>query len=398
MIGLYVHTPYCTVRCSYCDFYLVPVRGHDPGRFAAAAAAEIETVAAVESLTARSGAVADTLHFGGGTPSILPAPMLEAIVGAARAGFRIGPGAEIALEANPEDVRPESIAAWQAAGFNRLSLGVQALDDLLLTRLRRPHSAAQALGSVRAAKRAGVPSVAADLILGLPGQDRDAAIDGIRRIVDAGADHVSIYLLEIHPRTRLGRAVALGRVGLPSQDEGADLYERAAAGLAACGLDHYEISNFARPGHRSRHNMKYWTDGDYLGFGPAAHSYRGGRRWSNAPDLRDYLQGGGRRGRRIEEPDRPDLRGLEALFAGLRLVEGIDLESLRRRHGRWIPADDDPRIASLVDQGLLGRAGPRLRLTDRGRLLSNEVFERLIPEEGMAENAAAAAGPPGQFT
>jgi oxygen-independent coproporphyrinogen-3 oxidase len=383
VIGVYVHVPHCAVRCSYCDFYLVAGRRHDARRFAAALASEIAAAGRREPVTGRRPPAADTLHLGGGTPSILPAAILAEIVATARSVFHLDPGAEIALEANPEDSGPGAIAAWRAAGFNRLSLGVQSLDDDVLKSLRRSHTAAQAIASVRAARRAGMPHVAVDLILGLPGQGEEAAIEGIDRVVDAGADHVSIYLLEIHPRTRLGRAVGLGLVRPAGEDAAARQYERAAARLESRGLEQYEISNFARPGHRSRHNLKYWTDGDYLGFGPAAHSYFAGRRWSNAPDLRGYLEGEGRATPRLVEEDRSDLRAVEALIAGLRLVEGVDLDRLGRRHGTSIPAADDPRIASLAEQGLLEARGPRLRLSGRGRLLSNEVFERLLPRAGQ---------------
>ncbi|MGH9748571.1 MAG: coproporphyrinogen-III oxidase family protein, partial [Candidatus Polarisedimenticolia bacterium] len=290
----------------------------------------------------------------------------------------LAPGAEIGLEANPEDVTRDRVSALLYAGLTRLTVGVQSLDDDRLRLLRRPHDAGGALAALGAARAAGVPSLGADLILGLPGEEAARTLEGVARVADAGVDHLSLYLLELHPRTRLGRAAALGRVAPPSDEAAASLYEGAVALLAARGFEQYEISNFARPGHRSRHNLKYWTDAEYVGFGPAAHSYAGGRRYANAADLTGYLEGGGRP-RRIEDPGSPARRASEALVLGLRLAEGIDLGRLRERYGSAAPRPDPELVGELERAGLLERSSDRLRLTPRGRLLSNEVFERLLP-------------------
>jgi oxygen-independent coproporphyrinogen-3 oxidase len=376
VIGTYLHVPFCTLRCSYCDFYLLPktARGAGPdGRaaFVDALVAEIEQVAA-----GHGPLVADTAHFGGGTPSLLEPPQIAAVLAALRAGFGLAAGSEIALEANPEDLTPRHCDALVAVGVTRLAIGVQSLDDALLARLRRPHDRRQALQALTDARRAGIPSLAADLILGLPGQDAEEAIAGLRTVVEHGVDHVSLYLLELHERTRLGREVAIGRVQVPPADDSADLWERAVETLAASGFEAYEISNFARPGHRSRHNLKYWTDQPYLGFGPAAHSYLGGEMWSHPPDLAGYVASGGRPERRQEPASAAD-RAREALYAGLRLAEGIDLAGLRARYGEGVPIAGDPRLDALIGAGLLVRKGTRLALTRRGRLVSNEVLERL---------------------
>jgi len=374
--GIYLHVPFCTVRCSYCDFYLLPegARGAGPpGRaaFVDALVAEIDAVAAAHALEA------DTAHFGGGTPSLLEPRQLEQVIAALRRGFGLAAGAEIALEANPEDLTPERCEALVAAGIGRLAVGVQALEDDALRRLRRPHDRRGALAALAAARRAGVASLAADLIFGLPELGTREALDGLRTLLDQEVDHVSLYLLEVHDRTRLGRAVALGRQSLPAQDDTADLMEAAIGILASAGFEQYEISNFARPGHRSRHNLKYWTDAPYLGFGPAAHSYLAGERWSNPPDLAGYLAAGGRPLPR-REPASPADRAREALYAGLRLTEGIDLDRLRRRYGAAAPEPDAVRLAELAGAGLVTQAGSRLALTRRGRMVSNEVLERLV--------------------
>jgi oxygen-independent coproporphyrinogen-3 oxidase len=375
VIGLYIHVPFCTVRCSYCDFYLHPVgaKAVQAAPFLEALEREVDAAAA-----AFPEVRADTLHFGGGTPSRLEPAAIGAITAHARRAFRIPADAEIGLEANPEDLTSSTLSSWRDAGVTRLAVGVQVFDDLLLRRLRRPHDAARAAEALFAARRAGFTSVGADLILGLPGQTRDAALEGVRRAMDLGVDHLSIYLLEVHGRTRLGRAVALGRLALPADDATADMYEAACDLLAGEGFEHYEISNFARPGHRSRHNVKYWTDGDYLGFGPSAHSYAGGRRWANAADLRAWLAAAGSADARLEDPQPPAVRAREALVAGLRLLEGIDLERLERRYAAGLAKAGDPALEEMLAAGLLILEGTRLSLTRRGRLLSNEVLERLL--------------------
>jgi len=376
VIGTYLHVPFCTLRCSYCDFYLLPKTARGAGPDGRAAFVDA-LVAEVEQASAEHGPlVADTAHFGGGTPSLLEPPQIASILAALRRSFGLAAGSEIAIEANPEDLAPRRCEELVAAGVTRLAVGVQSLDDALLARLRRPHDRRQALQALTDARRAGIGSLAADLILGLPGEDADQAIAGIETIVAHGVDHVSLYLLELHERTRLAREVAIGRVQLPPADGTADLWERAVETLETAGFEPYEISNFARPGHRSRHNLKYWTDQPYLGFGPAAHSYLGGARWSNPPDLAGYLAAAGRPERR-REPASPADRAREALYAGLRLAEGIDLEVLRRRYGAAAPLPGDARLGELLAAGLVTRAGSRLALTRRGRLVSNEVLERL---------------------
>jgi len=385
-LGLYLHVPYCTVRCSYCDFFLVPARGRGFEEYCGALAAEIE--ATPGALRARS---VDTLHLGGGTPSLLPAPLLGALLDAARRVFRFAPEAEVGLEANPEDLEAARLAALCGEGVRRLTIGVQSLDDRSLKMLRRPHTARQALRSIELARKTPFRSLGADLILGLPGQDRATALAPIDTLLDLGLDHLSLYLLEIHPRTRLGREAELGRRAPMGDDEAAGLYEEAADRLEARGFEHYEISNFARRGHRSRHNVKYWSDQEYLGFGPSAHSYAGGRRWMNRADLSAYLAGRGLDPGVIEDPQPRAGRGSEALCAGLRMLEGVDLEALRARYGRVIPEVEAPVLTELGDLGLVTIAGPRLTLTRRGRLISNEVFLRLLERQG-AEASDSVAG------
>ncbi len=374
MIGLYLHVPYCTVRCSYCDFYLLPGRGRDLTPYVQALRAEIISVG--REFPGRAG---DTVHFGGGTPSLLSPRLLDTVLGSLRSSFDLAPGAEIALEANPEDIDRALLQDYAETGVNRLTIGVQSLDEDLLRLMGRPHDARQAIASVETARGSPMRSLGVDLILGLPGQEPAGALHGIARLVDLGVDHLSVYLLETHGTTRLGRELKLGRRTPMEDDEAARLYEEAADLLEGRGFEAYEISNFARPGHRSRHNLKYWTDQDYLGFGPSAHSYVGERRWENSANLRAYLAGPAEGFRRVEGDRSRASRAVEALLAGLRLAEGVDPRLLRARYGADLVMPDDALIDLLRREGLLERDPVRLRLTRRGRLLSNEVLERLIP-------------------
>ncbi|HEV8119676.1 MAG TPA: radical SAM family heme chaperone HemW [Candidatus Polarisedimenticolia bacterium] len=375
MIGLYVHVPYCTVRCSYCDFYLIPSNGRAPGTGPFLEALGREMTAAASRFPDLR---ADTLHFGGGTPSLLKPADIAAILARARSAFRLVPEAEIGLEANPEDLTPEKLSGIRDAGVTRLAIGVQAFDDAVLRLLRRPHDVARAEAAIDEARRRGFASLGVDLILGLPESSHSSALDGVGRAIALGVDHLSLYLLEIHDRTRLGRAIALRRVALPADDATAALYEAAADRLEAAGFEHYEISNFARPGHRSRHNVKYWTDAAYLGFGPSAHSYLEGRRWSNVSDLKAYVATPGSGTALIEDPQPDAVRAREALVAGLRLLEGIDLGRLQARYQAGVPGAGDPILEEMRGSGLVTLEGTRLSLTRRGRLVSNEVLERLI--------------------
>jgi oxygen-independent coproporphyrinogen-3 oxidase len=379
VIGLYLHVPYCTVRCSYCDFYLVTAGRRDLGAYGRALAAELAAAVDAGATNPAGINLADTIHLGGGTPSLLPVAALRSVLDTARRLCPPSGPAEIALEANPEDLDAAMIDLWRAAGVTRLAIGVQSFDDARLLLMRRPHDAVGAALAVGRARAAGFASVGVDLILGAPGPAPDPTLDDVTRAIDLGVDHLSLYLLEIHPRTRLGRAVALGKEEPLEADAAAVVYEAAADRLIAAGFEHYEISNFARPGHRSRHNLKYWTDEEYLGFGPSAHSYLGGERWSNPPDLAGYLARGGVGSERLGDPQPRVTRGWEALCAGLRLLEGVDLDRLEARYPGAMPAIGDPGVDALVSAGLMQIEGRRLALTRRGRLVSNEVFERLEP-------------------
>ncbi len=373
-LGVYLHVPFCGQRCSYCDFAIVTGQDRRVPAFADALAAEIAAFAG------RFGTrPADTVYFGGGTPSRVPPAVISGTLEAVRRAFRLDPGGEVSLEANPEDVRPEALAAWRAAGINRLTIGIQSLTTEGLTALGRPGSAAESIGAVGAARAAGIASLGIDLIFGWPGQSPAGWAGELAQAIELGPDHVSIYALETTSRTPLVRAIERGALPRPDPDLVAEMYEAAVAALEAAGLARYEISNFASAGHESRHNLRYWRDLPYAGFGPSAASYVDGTRWTNPRRFSDY-EAAARAGfpPPESEPYDPDRRAGEALVFGLRTAEGIDLEQLAARYGDAVVGAREGALAGAARSGLALREGTRVRLSAAGFLIADELFVDLL--------------------
>jgi oxygen-independent coproporphyrinogen-3 oxidase len=305
---------------------------------------------------------------------------VERVLAAIRARFDVAEDAEITLEGNPESLTTDTLDGFRSAGITRMSIGVQSLDDAVLARVGRAHGGAQAASAVGRARVAGFGEVSLDLIAGLPGEDLGSWPDTVRRATALGPDHVSVYLLESDKDTPLGRSIRGGRTRVAGDDEMADVYERTVAVLEEADLPLYEISNFARTGCRSRHNLKYWTDAPYAGFGVGAHGYVRGERRSNRRDLDGYLADvfGSESPVDWREPYERNRRIEESLFLGLRVVDGVDLTELGARYG----VDLDARYAAVWERasaaGLIDRNDARVRLTPNGRLRSNELFAELI--------------------
>jgi oxygen-independent coproporphyrinogen-3 oxidase len=375
VLGLYVHVPFCEVKCTYCHFAIDP-RRPDHARQERYLRAVLAEMAAAEA------GRAETLYFGGGTPSLMSAERLARVVDTARARFGLPAEAEVTVEANPRDLDLGGYRALRAAGATRLSLGVQSFDDGVLAQMGRRHTGDDARAAVAAAREAGFEDVSVDLILGWEGETAErwsAQLDSLRALAP---DHVSLYVLEVEGRTVLSHRARLGTLALPDDDLVADLYRHAVEGLAAAGLRRYEISNFARPGHEARHNARYWDDAPFLGFGLSAHSYRRGRRWWNLETYGAYcraLETGGPAAARSGERSLTDgERRAEALFTGLRRARGVEREAFRRRYG-VDPLDEfGSRLADAFAAGLLEARDGVLRLTDDGVLVSSEVFRALV--------------------
>ena len=325
-----------------------------------------------------------TVFFGGGTPSLLEPSQLETVLSCLRSGFSLAPDAEISLEANPGTVTREKLAAFRSLGINRVSFGIQSFRDADLGFLGRIHDGRQALECLALARAAGFGNVGLDLIYGIPGQTLPGWEENLRRAVDLEPEHLSAYSLIVEEHTPLHRMVEAGRVQVTPTDLEAALYERAMERFEAAGYEHYEVSNYARPGFRCRHNGAYWSHQAYLGFGPSAHSFRPAedgkhaRRWWNVADLVGY---GARLTRGIvpvesEERLGPAQLHRERIFLGLR-SGGLDLDRLAREAGDGWLAERQAILRALTDEGLATREGPRLRLTRRGFVLCDEIGARL---------------------
>lgn len=390
-----MHVPYCRRRCPYCDFALTPVdAGSAPSAaFADAAIAELDRVAEGERIGGQDvgasvrGRAAATVFFGGGTPSLLDPADVERILAAVDRHYPIASDAEITLEANPEDAGDGRFAGFRAAGATRLSLGIQSFDDGILASLGREHDAAQAVRSVEAARAAGFEEIGVDLIFGAEKMSLERWESALARALDCGPTHVSCYGLTLERGTALTRAVARGTLLLPDDDAQADQYQAAVDRLGAAGMPRYEISNFAAPGHRSRHNLLYWRYQEWLGIGPSAHSFvrtapdgaphAGGLRFWNGKNPFRYV-----RDRAPERGGHEMTTGRIAMgemaFTSLRLADGLDLREFETVFATGADTVFGETFARLVANGLLVREPDRVRLSDRGFLLSDGVFAELV--------------------
>jgi oxygen-independent coproporphyrinogen-3 oxidase len=383
VIGLYVHVPFCQAICSYCNF--------NRGLFDAALKSRYVESLEREIVGSAEARAADTLFFGGGTPSLLEPAEIGQIIRVSRDAHGLTADAEITLETNPETVTDERMAGFRDAGVNRISFGAQSFDSEQLTRLGRIHDAARIGEAVGAARRAGFTNVSLDLMFWLPGQSRSSWLDTVARAIELQPDHLSLYLLELYPNAPLqeamARATASSGAALPSadwvqasDDEAADMYLEALERLTDAGYEQYEISNVARPGYESRHNLKYWTDGEWRGFGCGAHSTIAGRRWQNVSSTMDYVErvdNGHDIAINVRELD-ARTRAEEALFTGLRLVSGIDAKAFARDYGLDPWVDYGERLTDAVDAGLVWRRQERFGLTRTGMLVANEILSAFV--------------------
>jgi putative oxygen-independent coproporphyrinogen III oxidase len=356
--GLYVHIPFCLTRCGYCDFNTYAGLDHLSGPY-------VEALIGEANLAARGweGAGFASIFLGGGTPTTLPVPDLVKILDHLRGVFAVEGEAEVTAEANPDTVDTEYLAAIREAGVTRLSIGVQSFDPAVLEGLERIHSPQSARRAFAAARRAGFDDVNIDLIYGASGETVQSWRRTLEEAVGLEPDHLSGYALTIEPATALGRKVAAGLVPAPDPDLQADMYDLACSTLAAAGHEHYEVSNWAKPGHRCIHNLGYWEGRPYLGLGAGAHSYRDGRRWWNVRPPQQYMNdvASGRLPIGGDERLSDQERRTERFLLGLRTSEGVPAE--------WIT---DPTLSdAYVTEGLAVRRNGRVALTDRGMFLAN---------------------------
>jgi oxygen-independent coproporphyrinogen-3 oxidase len=375
-LGIYVHIPFCRSKCRYCNFLSsADADGREREQYVSQLRCEI----AGKGEQYAAGRTVDTIFLGGGTPTVLPAHVIDDIIEAVYARFRVDAAAEVTVEANPGTIDRRTLSELREAGVNRLSLGVQSFDDDMLRLLGRIHSAREAAEAYAAARVAGFDNVNIDLIFGLPGQTAQAWGADIRKAIGLRPEHISFYDLLLEEGTPLQADVAEGRLEALSDIEDRKMYHAATRALSDAGYVHYEISNAALKGRESRHNLKYWSMDDYLGIGLGAHSYISGRRSSNTEFMNDYL--GARDSRQMVSNYYNNTKGdemSEYVWLGLRRTKGISLSEFARKFGEDFMQLYAEETENLIERRLLAIEGDRLRLTPLGLDLSNVVFREFV--------------------
>jgi oxygen-independent coproporphyrinogen-3 oxidase len=385
-LGVYIQVPFCQTKCTYCNFHTGVVSADRFRPYVEAVRSEIRShqrwyaASGIKLHDSFAGAVVDTVYVGGGTPSLLAPADLAIFIASVREGFSVELS-EVTLEADPETIDGEKAVAWLEAGFNRISLGAQSFSDRELVATGRMHRRADIPRAVGALRGAGFQNLSLDLIAGLPHQTEESWRNSVKELLALEPEHISIYMLEVDDESRLGGEILhggsrYGAQGVPADDLIAEFYEYACEALLAAGYHHYEISNWAKPGFESRHNLKYWRREPYLGFGAGAHSFSGTERWASVHDAAGYV-------RAIEAGQVPieqhevvtaEQALEEELFLGLRQLDGIDLSGLEARYG--VPLAS--RFDVLALNGLVERNGSVVRLAPSRLSVSNEVFVELL--------------------
>jgi oxygen-independent coproporphyrinogen-3 oxidase len=377
-LGLYLHIPFCASICSYCNFNRGLLDADLKTRYVDALEGEIRGAADASDRPALRDA--DTIFFGGGTPSLLEPAEIGRLIAACRDTFALAPDAEVTLETNPDTATRARLGGFRDAGVNRISFGVQSFDDHELARLGRTHSAAKAREAVGMARHAGFRNLSLDLMLWLPGQSFSSWLRTVDEAVALAPEHLSLYLLELYPNAPLKEALAREPWTQVPDDDAADMYLAGLDRLEAAGLVQYEISNVAREGFVSRHNVKYWQSGEWWGFGCGAHSTVAGERWHNLAATTEYVErvAAGRDVTAARTTLAPSAQAEEALFTGLRLTEGVTRAAFERRHG----FDPWPRyqaaLAPAVEAGLVWERSGRFGLSRQGMLMANEILATFV--------------------
>ena len=379
-LGIYIHIPFCRSKCDYCDFYSLAGREERMDDYEKALLAHLR-----ETAPLARGIPVDTVYFGGGTPSYFGEKRMKDLLREVKRLYNMEKGAEITMEANPDSVDAKRLTQLRRAGIGRLSLGYQSACPAELAAVHRIHTVVQGDTAVAAARKAGIRDLSLDLIYGLPGQTMDSWRQSVEHVLALEPEHLSCYGLKVEEGTPLARRVAMGEV-LPDDDAQADLYLWTVERLAQAGYEQYEISNFAKPGFQSRHNLRYWLTRPYIGFGPGAHSDFGGRRYSFVRDLEGYITGVLKGGKLLDSDDLipPNERGSEYLMLRLRTARGIEEWEYRRQFF----LDFEPirrRLEEYAAQGWAELTGEgRWRLTPRGFLVSNQLIGDLLERQEQA--------------
>jgi len=381
LAGIYIHIPFCATRCHYCNFATGGYESELARRYTAAAREEIERADDSDGpMTGRMMRRVDTIYFGGGTPTTLTVEQISSLIEACRRRFDVAPDSEITAEANPGSVSQNYLEELRASGVNRLSFGVQSFDDDELRMIGRTHSAEEAREAVRTARDAGFANLSIDLIAGLPEQNMETWRRNLKEAFALAPDHLSVYLLELYKDAPLLHRINRGELRAIDDELTVEMYFALTDEAERRGFDHYEISNWARPGSESRHNLKYWTGAPYWAFGVSAAGYDGRKRWSNTRNIHEYLakvESGRSPVSEFVELDDDD-RQSENLFLRMRLKDGVDLDDHLRRFGVNALERYRDEIERLRDAGLVELGENRLKISRAGAVLANEVFAAFV--------------------
>ncbi len=373
--GIYLHIPFCASRCHYCNFATGGYESELAKRYVAALLREIERAETTEAMRE-----VDTIYFGGGTPTTLSIEQLGSILNRCRQKFVVAENAEITTEANPGTISHEYFQGLRSIGFNRISFGVQSFDDSELKMIDRAHNADEAREAVKSARQAGFANISIDLIAGLPEQKMETWQRNLREAFALNTEHLSVYLLELYKDAPLLHRIERGELRAIDEDLTVAMYYALVDEAEKQSYNHYELSNWAKPGFESRHNLKYWTGAPYWAFGVSAAGYDGQSRWSNTRNIHEYLQ-------RIEKGESPiaerekldeDDRQSEAIFLKLRLQDGVDLREHQAQFGVDVKARYQAELARLGEAGLIDLSGERLTISRAGKVLANEVFQAFV--------------------
>ena len=372
MLGLYLHIPFCSAICNYCNFNRGLFESGLKDKYVAALSREIRSAA--------RGEQADSIFFGGGTPSLLEPSEIRQLITACRDTFDLTTDAEVTLETNPETSSATRMEQFRAAGVNRVSFGVQSFRDDELKRLGRIHSADRARRAVGEARAAGFDNVSLDLMMWLPQQTRDDWRDSVESLIDVRPEHASLYLLELYPNAPLREDMARSGWSQAPDDDAAEMYLWSLNRLDRAGYSQYQISNVSLPDRESRHNLKYWQDGDWLGFGCGAHSTRDSVRWKNVSPTAEYIDrvNAGVAPSCDRREMSPGERLEDALFTGLRLTSGVDVDEISGRYGIDVRDESWDRLEPFLHSRLLLEEGPVIRLTRDGMLVANEILQVFV--------------------
>jgi oxygen-independent coproporphyrinogen-3 oxidase len=367
--GIYIHIPFCRAKCIYCDFFSVVEPENSQNRFVASLIHEIE----IQAQTRWQERQFDTIYFGGGTPSVLKPTQIGVIIEALRKHFRVTADAEVTIEINPETVDAPFFAHVPEIGVNRVSIGIQSFNDSELRTIGRIHDAQTGLRAIEGARNSGIENFSLDLIFGIPGQNLKSWQETLAAAIAQNPAHISAYGLTIEKGTPLESMINSGKLNAVDEDIQLYMYRHLLETMARNGFNRYEISNFAQPGKESRHNLKYWRDNYYVGFGPSAHSYDGQTRTANVRDLARYENFLAQNQLPIDfcEQLTAEQKAMERLLMGIRLAEGVELANV-------ISTIDENRMESLCDDGLVSVVNGMLIITEKGLPVSDKIIAQLL--------------------